>query len=265
MKFRNLQANWDAFGRTDPLWSILTVPEKRHNKWDLAQFLETGEQDVEELLGYLRSLGVDPRTRKALDFGCGVGRVTQALAARFEEVFGVDIASSMIELALKHNRRGNACKYLLNNDFNLSLFASDTFDLVFSYLTLQHIEPRYTKLYLKEFLRVLAPGGLLIFQLPSGPSPPSLTGRPDGTLSLHSRVQKRARMALDRLITKWQRFLPWGNRRTARPIMEMYGIERVEVEKLLITNGGILLDVREDGKAGRKWISLRYCVRKQYS
>ena len=73
----------------------------------------------------------------------------------------------MIELANKFNQHGDRCKYYVNNKSDLSLFQSDSFDFIFTWLVLQHIEPRYVKEYLKEFLRIISPGGVIIFQLPS--------------------------------------------------------------------------------------------------
>ena len=47
-----------------------------------------------------------PRARAlALDFGCGAGRLSRALAAHFEHVVGVDVSASMIETARALNRR----------------------------------------------------------------------------------------------------------------------------------------------------------------
>ena len=59
--------------------------------------------------------------------------------------------------------------------------------LVYSNIVLQHIHPHYSKQYLKEFLRVLKPGGMLVFQLPSEVVPaeavdPSRQSRATGPL-----------------------------------------------------------------------------------
>ena len=41
-------------------------------------------------------------------------------------------------------------------------------DFIYSRIVLQHVNSRYAvRSYLSEFARVLAPGGLLVFQLPS--------------------------------------------------------------------------------------------------
>ena len=110
MDLKDLQKNWDTFGRTDPLWLILAAADKKGDKWAVDEFFATGKREIELALDWVASLGVRLPQRKALDFGCGVGRLTQALADHFDEVCGVDIASSMIELANEYNRHGARCK-----------------------------------------------------------------------------------------------------------------------------------------------------------
>ncbi|HEX8929982.1 MAG TPA: class I SAM-dependent methyltransferase, partial [Actinomycetota bacterium] len=45
---------------------------------------------------------------------------------------------------------------------DLAIFGDDRFDLVCSLLVLQHVRPGYARAYLREFLRVLRPGGVLV-------------------------------------------------------------------------------------------------------
>ena len=80
--------------------------------------------------------------RRALDFGCGVGRLTQALADYVDHAVGVDIAPSMIELARRHNTHGSRCEYIVNDTDHLSRFADQIFDVVYTGRVLQHIAPQ---------------------------------------------------------------------------------------------------------------------------
>ncbi len=123
---------------------------------------------------HVADMNVNIGRKRALDFGCGVGRLTQALANHFDETYGIDVAASMIDQAIQYNRHGAKCTYLVNNEDNLAAFPDDSFDLVFSYIVLQHMRPEYSKGYIKEFLRVLAPGGLIAFQIPSELAPAPL-------------------------------------------------------------------------------------------
>jgi len=165
MNIKQLKKRWDSFGKTDPLWAINTWPHKKGKQWQLDEFLRTGEADIAWVMNNIRSLGINLRGSRALDFGCGVGRLTQALANHFEEVCGVDVAPSMIRLAKKYNPHGEKCKFYVNDRADLRLFDDATSEFIYTILTLQHKEPQYAKAYLKEFLRLLVPQGILVFQI----------------------------------------------------------------------------------------------------
>lgn len=158
---------WDRHARRDPLWAILSETEKRDGGWDVSRFFEAGVNEIGSLLYELDSQGVVVGRGAALDFGCGVGRLTQALAPHFERVVGVDISPSMQELATKVNRFPLSVSYICNQAADLSVFQGSSFDFVVSSIVLQHIRPDIAVSYVREFCRVLAPGGIGVFQLPS--------------------------------------------------------------------------------------------------
>src|SRR5258707_194558 len=83
--------------------------------------------------------GATSPSRRALDFGWGAGRLSQAIARRMAEVDGVDIARSMVDLAGRHNRYGDRCRYRVNTAPDLRLFGDGAFDFVYSSIVLQHI------------------------------------------------------------------------------------------------------------------------------
>lgn len=120
----------------------------------------------------LESLGTVPVLGRALDFGCGHGRLTQALATYFPEVVGVDIAASMLAAARLANKHGDRVSYVQNVRPDLSMFADASFDFVLTALVLQHMRPEYAACYMREFLRVLRPGGVAFFQIPVEPLAP---------------------------------------------------------------------------------------------
>jgi 2-polyprenyl-3-methyl-5-hydroxy-6-metoxy-1,4-benzoquinol methylase len=141
MELGELQRDWEEFGRIDPLWAILTDPSKKNNRWDPQEFFATGEAETECLMDRIATLPLSLRRGRALDFGCGVGRLTQALCRHFEQCVGVDIAPSMIELACGYNRFGDRCQYHVNAAADLRLFEDGHFDFVYSNIVLQHIPP----------------------------------------------------------------------------------------------------------------------------
>ena len=109
---------------------ILTVPDKKGKKWQLDEFFESGVKEIDAVMHYIASLGRTIPRKRSLDFGCGVGRLTQALARHFNQACGVDIAPSMLALARKYNRHGNKCTYYLNEAADLTLFADNSFDFI---------------------------------------------------------------------------------------------------------------------------------------
>jgi len=169
MELAELRFTWDELGRQDPLWAILTNPAKKGKKWDKEEFFQTGEYDIKSVLDYTGALKLRYPRARALDFGCGVGRLTQALCNHFQECWGVDIAQSMIDFARQYNQHGSRCKYYVNESDDLGLFEDDSFDFIYTNIVLQHIDPSYSKNYIKEFLRTLRPTGVVIFALPSDP------------------------------------------------------------------------------------------------
>ena len=170
MGLQDLQAEWSRLAETDPLWAISAVPGTRGNRWDVAEFFRVGERRVESVLAHIRGLPMELATDDVLDFGCGVGRATQPFARHFKRCVGVDIAPPMIETARRLNRFGNQCEYLLNSRPDLSMFRDASFDLVYSHAVLQHNPRRIALGYIREFLRVVRPGGISVFHMLSGPT-----------------------------------------------------------------------------------------------
>jgi SAM-dependent methyltransferase len=163
---KKLQQNWEELAQADPLWAICSDPTKRGRKWDEREFFTTGEKEISTVLAYATTLELDLEyAAPALDFGCGVGRLTRALAARFREVCGVDISRAMIGKARELNQHVPNCRFLLNEADNLSLFADSHFAFIYSSIVLQHVAPRLAQKYVTEFIRVLKPGGVVLFQV----------------------------------------------------------------------------------------------------
>jgi SAM-dependent methyltransferase len=251
MHISELKRNWNAFGRKDPLWAIITRPDKKGGKWNAEHFFYTGKEEIDAVMEHVISLGIAVKPRRALDFGCGVGRVTQALVAHFDHVVGVDIAASMLKAARKYNRFGERCRYYLNETDDLSLFHNDYFDFIYSNMVLQHMEPRYSKNYLREFVRVLAPQGVLVFQIPAKPVEQSGSQE---TLAVQPRQPNLLVAATQRLLKRLRRH---------EPRMEMYTITCDEIFRVIQETGAVVIDVVENDACGTQFISLRYCVVKR--
>src|ERR1044072_5287176 len=166
--FDGVRKDWVRLGEEDPLWAVYVAADKRGGRWDPSQFLETGRADVAESAAWLTELGVGPRWGRVLDFGCGAGRLSQALADHADEGGGGGVAPPMLDGARKLDEAGR-CTFVLNESEDLSQFEDDSFDLVYSELVLQHLPISAIDGYLREFVRVLRPTGVALLQCTTRP------------------------------------------------------------------------------------------------
>ncbi len=166
--FNNLKTCWDRLSQEDPLWAILSQEDKKGGKWNLDDFLLTGQETVASYHSLLASLvGIPSHFDHILDFGCGIGRLTLSWKQYARLVTGTDISETMINQARQLSANIPGLDYTWNPNPNLSIFPSSSFDLVFSHICLQHIPWPMTYVYLREFSRICRPEGYVVFQLPS--------------------------------------------------------------------------------------------------
>ena len=248
MNLSGLKQDWEDLAALDPLWAILSDPRYQHQNWDLGAFFLTGEHEIEGLVATARGLAYPKIWHRSLDFGCGVGRLTRALARYFEECFGVDISETMIGLAGQMNGSVPNCRFFRHVEPNLKIFPENHFDLVYTSIVLQHLpKPEWIRSYIQEFLRVLAPGGLLVFQLPSW-------------IRLRNRVQPRRRLyRFLRILGLDRRFL--YEKLGLVPIV-MNFIPEEEVVAYLRERSGRILLVEADSSAPPGVKSRRYYLTK---
>jgi SAM-dependent methyltransferase len=121
---------------------------------------------ADALLARLAELGLGRARGAALDLGCGGGGLTQALAAHYERVVGVDWSAPAIRRARSANRFGRRCRYLVNVRPHLGCLGASSFDLVHGGDGLAELDEYEALGYLREALRLLAPGGAAVFRFP---------------------------------------------------------------------------------------------------
>jgi hypothetical protein len=80
--------NWEELAREDPLFFILTQPDKKGRKWNEGEFFEKGTIEIDRVMKRVAKIAPNLAAENALDFGCGVGRLTRALAPYFKGVCG---------------------------------------------------------------------------------------------------------------------------------------------------------------------------------
>lgn len=243
MTLDDVKADWIRLGAEDPLWAVYVAPDTRGGRWDVDALFALGRQEVDRVFADIARAGLTPGDGLALDFGCGVGRLSAALATRFEQVVGVDISETMLATARSLGRGGERVRFVLNTEPDLGFVETGSVDVVYSSLVLQHIPKRPALGYLAEFGRILAPGGVAAFQVATRP-----------TLSLKGLAFR---------FLPWP-VLAWAQRRLLGypAAMRMTAIGRAEVEQAVAGTGATVVEAIDDDSYGGHWHYTRYLVSK---
>jgi 2-polyprenyl-3-methyl-5-hydroxy-6-metoxy-1,4-benzoquinol methylase len=160
---------WEEFGRLDPYYGVLAQPQFHSASIDessRAAFFEDGEREVRATLATMRQLvGGDLRIRRALDFGCGVGRLTIPLARSCATVVGVDASPAMLDEARRNCLRAGVSNVEFAASRPRLAGIAGPFDFVHSYIVFQHIPTAIGYELVDAMLARLAPdgGGMLHF------------------------------------------------------------------------------------------------------
>jgi SAM-dependent methyltransferase len=219
--------DWERLAEVDAMWAVLTAPDRKGGRWDVTEFLATGEAEVEHVVSTAASFDRPARRERALDFGCGVGRLTRALGRRFGHALGLDVSQGMVERARTLNADVPACEFRVNDAPDLASVETGTLDLVYSSIVLQHLpSTRDIERYVGEFLRVARPDGIVVFGIPRHiPFPWSLQPR------------RRVYALLRRLGVSEE----WMLRKTPLTPMRMTVFPEADVRALLGRHGAMLL------------------------
>lgn len=175
---------WVRWGLQDPYFAVITNEKFRIGKIDQEakqEFFQSGRQHAVFVLNFARKLrGQDFKPARALDFGCGVGRITLGLAEWVPTVVGVDVSPHMLQEA-----KANATRLGLSNlewlisDDELSA-VTGKFDLVNTAITFQHIPPARGLHLFARLVDLIAPGGVGVLQVTYGKAyHPETFGQPD--------------------------------------------------------------------------------------
>src|SRR5262245_56025546 len=197
---RSSSIDWEAFAQREPYYFVLTNERFLRERLDLQEFYATGEADVAMLF---EAIGFEPRC--ALDFGCGVGRLTRALARRVPDIFGVDASETMLRLARAA---------VPGATFTTEL-PPRRFDFICSLIVFQHIPVAEGEAIVDRLLAMLEPGGMAALHF--------TFRRPGGALRRLAR-RVRARVPLVHRIASWLE----GDRR-GLPYMQMNEYDRERI------------------------------------
>jgi SAM-dependent methyltransferase len=164
----NTNEHWKRWAEQDPYHGVLgrgfgigdiEKPEVRE------LFFRQGEAHIDKVLGHARQMA-QIRMDDALDFGCGVGRLVQPLLGKYRRVAGVDIAPRMLEIARENC--GEPDRLTLVNSLDALEADGRQFDLVHSYIVLQHIKPGTGLQIMEQMIRLTRPGGVVALHFTVG-------------------------------------------------------------------------------------------------
>jgi 2-polyprenyl-3-methyl-5-hydroxy-6-metoxy-1,4-benzoquinol methylase len=153
--------HWERWGTIDPYYGVLSDEKFSSSQIqnNMDEFFRSGASYVDGvLLRYEHLFGPIPEGR-ALDFGCGVGRLTLPLASRFGHAIGLDISDSMLGEARRNaETRGLSMVTFARSDDELSQ-APGQFAFVNSVIVLQHIPVKRGLKLIEGLLSKVQPGG----------------------------------------------------------------------------------------------------------
>ena len=147
--------DWEALAQQEPWFAVLTDERylrERMSPDDLRDFFASGDADIAHIFDLIERPDFAPKS--ALDFGCGVGRLTRALVKRIDRVAGVDVAPSMLRRARENVPAASFSSSIPN----------ERFDLIVSLIVFQHIPVARGEALLDELLAHLSDDSVAALQ-----------------------------------------------------------------------------------------------------
>jgi len=238
--FEHIQDSWHYLGKTEPYWSVLATEKFLQANFKsaatIAEFYETGKQDVNRILKTLERNQIDYTLFKScLEYGCGLGRVTRWLAEIFDIVYGYDISQEHLQIAKKYidSKYSNVLLSHLREVKDIKSLPK--VDFIYSVIVLQHNPPPVIRFIIQHFIKALNPKGIALFQVPT------------------------YRMGYE---FSYQKYLSEEGKRRD---MEMHLLPQSQVFEAIGQEGGRLIEVIEDGLTGSRFkeVSNTFLVQKE--
>ena len=160
--------DWDELAQLDPYWAICTTPGKRFGAWDTGEFFATGEREVAAVLAEAEPLGVPRRGPRRWTSGAGWAASRAPWPIASSAASASTSRRGWWRARASSTRTGRGASSASTRAPTSAQFEDGRFDLVYSSIVLQHVPRRdWIEAYLREFVRVLRPGGAIVFTLPS--------------------------------------------------------------------------------------------------
>jgi SAM-dependent methyltransferase len=157
---RRMRDDWNARAREDAGYFVAFG--RRDS--DDAQFFATATEVINRLEWVLSRVPLAERGAwRALEVGCGPGRLMRPMSRHFVEIHGVDVSDEMIALSKEKLGDIPSAHTQVSDGSTLPMFADESFEFVYSYAVFQHIPAREVIVsYLREIHRVMKTGGLAV-------------------------------------------------------------------------------------------------------
>lgn len=160
----NSDQHWEKWGKTEPYYGVLSSDSYRKgnlNQLTYKDFFQSGLEHLDFILKLIADkFGKPLNYNNALDFGCGVGRISLPLAKLYKKVFAVDISPSMLKELMSNSEKNNIknIEPILSDENFGSLNVS--FDFIHSHIVFQHINPNRGMKIVSGLLDKLNDGGI---------------------------------------------------------------------------------------------------------
>ena len=150
----DMKSDWDARAGEDAHKAIACDDAQNEGA-----FRASGERDVQLVLEGVSE--ILEGHQRALEIGCGTGRVLEPLARHFQQVFGVDVSGEMVRRGCQRLSHLPQVHLVEIDGLGKLPFRDESFDFCFSYITFHHIPIKaVVRSYIKETHRVLKPTGV---------------------------------------------------------------------------------------------------------
>ncbi len=169
MMGRKSDKEWEKLGQDDPYFGVISMDRFRKEQLDddtRAAFFDSGTEHVQYVIDTIKKdIAPDFAPKRALDFGCGVGRCTLPMARLVENVVGVDVSDSM----LKEARLNQTLLDIKNVEWvnpgpDISTLTGN-FDLIHTFIVFQHIPASRGFQIIQQMIDLLEEDGVGCLQM----------------------------------------------------------------------------------------------------